>query len=83
MRPYWDRYFQVFQGIIFVVNSAASEEEINLSKVELYKTLKHTQLRNLPLLILANFSEVEGARSASEVSFFPFKTNLYIKQHFK
>nr|KAG5694328.1 hypothetical protein BaRGS_035196 [Batillaria attramentaria] len=68
VRPYWERYFQVFQGIIFVVNSAASEEELALAKSELYKALRHTQLRSLPLLVLANFSDAQGARSSQEVS---------------
>lgn len=68
MRPYWDRYFQVFQGIIFVVNSGASEEDLTLAKSELYKALKHTQLRGLPLLVLGNFSDVAGSRSAEDVS---------------
>jgi ADP-ribosylation factor-like protein 15 len=58
----------VFQGIIFVVNSASSAEELELAKQELYKALKHTQLRSLPLLVLSNFSDVEDARPASDVS---------------
>ncbi|XP_025076876.1 ADP-ribosylation factor-like protein 15 [Pomacea canaliculata] len=67
VRPYWDRYFQVFQGIIFVVNSGASEEDLTLAKSELYKALKHTQLRGLPLLVLGNFSDVAGSRSAEDL----------------
>ena len=68
MRPYWDRYYQVFQAIIFVIKSTASDEEMEMAKQELYKALKHPQLKALPLLVLANFSDLEGARSAQDVS---------------
>ena len=68
VRPYWDRYYQVFQAIIFVIKSTASDEEMELAKQELYKALKHPQLKALPLLLLANYSDGEGARSAEEVS---------------
>ncbi|XP_070175845.1 ADP-ribosylation factor-like protein 15 [Littorina saxatilis] len=68
VRPYWDRYFQVFQGIIFVVKSSASDEEMEMVKQELFKALKHQQLKGLPLLLLANYSDVEGARSAEDIT---------------
>lgn len=68
VRPYWERYFQVFQGVIFVVNSSCSDEDMETAKQELYKALKHTQLRGLPLLVLANFSDVQGARTASDTT---------------
>ena len=68
MRPYWDRYYQVFQGIIFVVRSSASAEEMETSKQELHKALRHPQLKGLPLMVLANHADAEGARSAEDVS---------------
>ncbi|XP_076465321.1 ADP-ribosylation factor-like protein 15 [Babylonia areolata] len=68
VRPYWDRYYQVFQGIIFVVKSTGSAEELETAKQELVKALNHPQLKTLPLLLLANYSDVEGARSAEEIT---------------
>ncbi|KAL8565286.1 hypothetical protein ACOMHN_001184 [Nucella lapillus] len=68
VRPYWDRYYQVFQGIIFVVKSTASAEDMEVSKQELFKALRHPQLKFLPLLLLANYSDAEGAQSAEQIT---------------
>lgn len=68
VRPYWERYFQVFQGIIFVVSSVSNEEDMALAKTELYKALQHSQLKALPLLVLANFSDAQGARTSQEMT---------------
>lgn len=68
VRPYWDRYYQVFQGIIFVVKSTASAEDMEVAKQELFKALRHPQLKALPLLVLASYSDVEGAQSAEEIT---------------
>ncbi|BFZ01840.1 hypothetical protein BsWGS_04879 [Bradybaena similaris] len=68
VRPYWDRYYQVFQGIIFVIDSSSSEEKLYIAKNELYKAVSHHQLKSLPLLILATFQDKEGARSTEELS---------------
>lgn len=68
VRPYWERYFQVFQGIIFVVSSVSNEEDMALAKTELYKALQHSQLKALPLLVLANFCDVQGARTSQEMT---------------
>lgn len=68
VRPYWERYFQVFQGIIFVVSSVSNEEDMALAKAELYKALQHSQLKALPLLVLANFSDAQGACTSQEMT---------------
>jgi ADP-ribosylation factor-like protein 15 len=68
VRPYWDRYYQVFQGIIFVIDSSCSEDKLQLAKTELYNAVGHHQLKSLPLLILANFQDKEGARSVEELT---------------
>ncbi|KAK3097809.1 hypothetical protein FSP39_013395 [Pinctada imbricata] len=67
VRPYWDRYFSGSQGVVFVVNSAASEEEMTQANTELHKALADPELDGLPLLLLCNFSDVDGARSTSQV----------------
>ncbi|XP_067664421.1 ADP-ribosylation factor-like protein 15 [Haliotis asinina] len=70
VRPYWDRYFEGSQGIIFVVDSASSEEDFATAKSELNKALSNQFLRGLPLLILANHQDVEGAKSEAEIAQF-------------
>ncbi|CAL1525968.1 unnamed protein product [Lymnaea stagnalis] len=70
VRPYWERYYQVFQGIIFVIDSHSSEESLQIAKQEMHNAVKHQQLKSLPLLILATFQDVEGARSPEELSRF-------------
>ena len=67
MRPYWERYYQNFHGIIFVVKSTASTSEMELAKRHLFKILQHAQLQYLPVLILVNFSDVKTACSQEEV----------------
>ena len=67
MRPYWDRYFTGSQGVVFVVNSAASEEEMATANTELHKALADPELDGLPLLVLANYNDIAGARSLSQV----------------
>lgn len=68
VRPYWDRYYQVFQGIIFVIAGHDSDEKLQVAREELLKAIKHHQLKSLPLLILVSHQDVEGARSAEEIS---------------
>ncbi|KAH9491899.1 ADP-ribosylation factor-like protein 15 [Bulinus truncatus] len=70
VRPYWERYYQVFQGVIFVMDSSASEELLLTAKSELYNAVRHQQLKSLPLLILASFQDVKGARTPEELSHF-------------
>ncbi|KAI8793646.1 ADP-ribosylation factor protein 15 [Biomphalaria glabrata] len=68
VRPYWERYYQVFQGIIFVIDSSSSEELLQTAKSELHNAARHHQLKSLPLLILATFQDVKGARTPEELS---------------
>ncbi|GFO36962.1 ADP-ribosylation factor-like protein 15 [Plakobranchus ocellatus] len=68
VRPYWDRYYQVFQGIIFVVCATDSEDKLQTVKEELFKAVRHHQLKGLPLLVLVSHQDAENARSAEEIS---------------
>ena len=68
VRPYWDRYFLGAQGVIFVVDSSADEKTMDLTIQEFHKALDNNQLDGLPLLILANYQDVKGARSEQEVN---------------
>ncbi|KAK9974525.1 hypothetical protein ABG768_022614, partial [Culter alburnus] len=67
IKKYWSRYYQGSQGVVFVLNSAASDEEMEASRSELHLALQHPQLCTLPFLILANHQDSPAARSVSEV----------------
>ncbi|XP_068951383.1 ADP-ribosylation factor-like protein 15 isoform X4 [Petaurus breviceps papuanus] len=66
IRKYWSRYYQGSQGVIFVLDSASSEEELETSRKELHSALQHPQLCTLPFLILANHQDKPAARSVQE-----------------
>ncbi|XP_074058621.1 ADP-ribosylation factor-like protein 15 isoform X6 [Macrotis lagotis] len=67
IRKYWSRYYQGSQGVIFVLDSASSEEELETSRKELHSALHHPQLCTLPFLILANHQDKPAARSVQEI----------------
>ncbi|XP_022334693.2 ADP-ribosylation factor-like protein 15 [Crassostrea virginica] len=67
VRPYWDKYFGGAEGIIFVVDSSASDDQLQLSNNELHKVLADPELDNLPLMVLCNYCDKEGAKSKEEL----------------
>ena len=67
MRPYWERYYQNFQGIIFVVDINSEEEKLNTAKVEMLNALNHQKLKSIPLLIIATRKDGQDGRSTEEV----------------
>ncbi|XP_051535225.1 ADP-ribosylation factor-like protein 15 isoform X1 [Myxocyprinus asiaticus] len=67
IKKYWSRYYQGSQGVVFVLNSAASDEEMELSRSELHLALQHPQLCTLPFLILANHQDSPAARYLPEI----------------
>ncbi|MBN3315492.1 ARL15 protein, partial [Atractosteus spatula] len=69
IKKYWSRYYQGSQGVIFVLDSASSEEDLEIARNELHSALQHPQLCTLPFLILANHQDKPAARSVQEVSF--------------
>uniref|UniRef100_S4R642 ADP-ribosylation factor-like protein 15 n=1 Tax=Petromyzon marinus TaxID=7757 RepID=S4R642_PETMA len=67
IRKYWSRYYQGSQGLIFVLDSAAMEDDLEVARSELHAALHHPQLCTLPFLILASHQDKLGARSQQEV----------------
>ncbi|XP_051552189.1 ADP-ribosylation factor-like protein 15 [Myxocyprinus asiaticus] len=67
IKKYWCRYYQGSQAVVFVLNSAASDEEMEASRSELHLALQHPQLCTLPFLILANHQDSPAARSVPEI----------------
>ncbi|KAF3828411.1 hypothetical protein GH733_001908 [Mirounga leonina] len=68
IRKYWSRYYQGSQGVIFVLDSASSEDDLETARNELHSALQHPQLCTLPFLILANHQDKPAARSVQEVT---------------
>ncbi|XP_036266715.1 ADP-ribosylation factor-like protein 15 isoform X1 [Pipistrellus kuhlii] len=67
IRKYWSRYYQGSQGVVFVLDSASSEGDLETARSELHSALRHPQLCTLPFLILASHQDKPAARSAQEV----------------
>ncbi|XP_035246646.1 ADP-ribosylation factor-like protein 15 isoform X2 [Anguilla anguilla] len=67
IKKYWSRYYQGSQGVIFVLDSASSDEDLEMARTELHSALQHPQLCTLPFLLLANHQDKPAARSVQEI----------------
>ncbi|XP_060738823.1 ADP-ribosylation factor-like protein 15a [Tachysurus vachellii] len=67
IKKYWSRYYQGSQGVVFVLDSTVSDEEMEACRSELHLALQHPQLCTLPFLILANHQDSPAARSVPEI----------------
>uniref|UniRef100_A0A3B3REZ4 ADP-ribosylation factor-like protein 15 n=1 Tax=Paramormyrops kingsleyae TaxID=1676925 RepID=A0A3B3REZ4_9TELE len=67
IKKYWSRYYQGSQGVIFVLDSASSEGDMEVARKELHAALQHPQLSTLPFLILANHQDKPASRSPQEI----------------
>lgn len=76
IKKYWSRYYQGSQGVVFVLDSASSEEDMEVARTELHSALQHPQLCTLPFLILANHQDKPAARSMQEVT--PSSSNNFL-----
>ncbi|XP_062460266.1 ADP-ribosylation factor-like protein 15 isoform X5 [Pezoporus occidentalis] len=78
IRKYWSRYYQGSQGVIFVLDSASSEDDLETARNELHSALQHPQLCTLPFLILANHQDKPAARSVQEF----LKNSSYLHSYY-
>lgn len=62
----WERYCRDVNAIIFVVD-AADRDAISVAKDELHSLLQYDTLKGIPLLVLANKSELRDKLSVDEV----------------
>ncbi|XP_078809384.1 ADP-ribosylation factor-like protein 15a isoform X6 [Oryzias latipes] len=67
IKKYWCRYYQGSQGVIFVLDSASSNEDLEVARNELHSALQHPQLCTLPFLILANHQDNRAARTPNQI----------------
>ena len=51
-----------------MVDSCCNDGNVDLAAAELQEVLSHSSLESLPLPVLANKQDVNGARSADELS---------------
>lgn len=62
----WERYCRDVNAIIFVVDSA-DHAAVPVAKEELHDLLSKESLGGIPLLVLANKSDLEGKMSVDQV----------------
>lgn len=72
IRPLWRHYFHGTQGLIFVVDSNDVErvdsEDGDSAKEELHRLLVDSDLKGVPLLILANKQDLPRAMSVANLT---------------
>lgn len=66
LRPLWKSYTRRTDGLVFVVD-AAETERMEEAKVELHRITRSAENQGVPVLVLANKQDLDGAMSASEV----------------
>ena len=77
MQPYWKHYYAGARGVVFVVDSAASDDELDVAAQELLKALSNPMLHSEPCLVLCNCQDKDGARNTQEVRSFAFVFKSY------
>eukprot|EP01043_Picozoa_sp_COSAG02_P042832 COSAG02_NODE_3671_length_6396_cov_6.795935_6_plen_1011_part_00 len=67
VRPLWRHYFQITQGLIFVVD-ASDLARRDVERSELQQLLRDEMLQHWPLLVLANKQDIPGARTVAQIT---------------
>ncbi|XP_010779656.1 ADP-ribosylation factor-like protein 14 [Notothenia coriiceps] len=63
MRPYWKHFYTDTAGLVFVVDSW-DKKHLDEAHKELHRVLRHESLKGVPLVVLANKQDLQGAQSA-------------------
>ncbi|KAL3987761.1 hypothetical protein ACER0C_014876 [Sarotherodon galilaeus] len=66
LRPLWKSYTRRMDGLVFVVD-AAEMERMEEAKVELHRITRSAENQGIPVLVLANKQDLDGALSSTEV----------------
>ncbi|XP_075894829.1 putative ADP-ribosylation factor-like protein 5C [Nelusetta ayraudi] len=69
LRASWYSYYGNTEIVILVVDST-DRERLTITKEELHKMLRHEDLQNASILILANKQDMKGSMTAREISDF-------------
>ncbi|XP_034294978.1 ADP-ribosylation factor-like protein 14 [Pantherophis guttatus] len=75
MRTAWDNYLEDMDCLVYVVDSS-NKRHLEESKKELELILKHDNIKNVPVVVLANKQDLPGALSAEEIT-----QRLNMKKH--
>ncbi len=67
--PFWKHYYSGAEAVLFVVDSASSNGDMERACAVLGEALEHPALQSLPCLFLASCQDKPGARTADEVSY--------------
>lgn len=67
IRDIWDQYYHDVHGVIFVVDSSSTEDELKDAAASFSSALLHPFLVDKPLLLLANKQDQDGARTVEEI----------------
>ena len=67
IRPYWKCYYPKTNAVVFVIDSS-DKERIDIAKQELFLLLQEDELNGVPIAILANKQDIDGALSDIEIS---------------
>jgi len=65
-RSMWERYCRGVNAIVFVVD-AADFEKLDAARTELKNLLEKQQLANIPVLVLGNKNDIEGALTVDQL----------------
>mmetsp|Transcript_3553 Transcript_3553/g.3580 ORF Transcript_3553/g.3580 Transcript_3553/m.3580 type:complete len:182 (+) Transcript_3553:27-572(+) len=67
IRPLWRHYYENCSGIIFVVD-CNDKDRLEEAGQELHKILLEDEMKDLPLLVMANKQDLSGAVSPQELT---------------
>ena len=67
LRPYWRCYFSKTNAIVFVIDST-DKDRLDTVKNELFFLIQEEDLQGVPIAILANKQDLEGALSDIQIS---------------
>ncbi|XP_051985001.1 ADP-ribosylation factor-like protein 14 [Xyrauchen texanus] len=67
MRAHWKSFYQDTAGIVFVLDSS-DMKRLDEAKGVLEQTLKSDHLKGLPVVVLANKQDIEGAATVIEIT---------------
>lgn len=67
IRDIWEQYYHDAHGVIFVVDSSSSKDELKESAATFANAMMNPFLEGKPILILANKQDKENALSGAEV----------------
>lgn len=68
IRSYWRNYFEMTDGVIWVVDSADRSDRLDICKAELHSLLKEERLAGATLMIYANKQDLEKSLSLDEIA---------------